>query len=132
MKNILTWNFSLKFMFVALLFTIFVWKFAVPSFRKFFYSGVMIDKSWADRLTEDSPAVTFCAKNNETGLGWKTNKTMKGEDWYDSAIVFFCNNQTVEYAVDCLHKQTFNLTESIKTPDINYENPVKADQRLWK
>ena len=131
MKTFLTLGLSLKSLFVALLFTFFVWQFAIPSFRKFLYSGVIADKRWILREPENSPSMTFCALNSETSLGWKSNKTFY-EDWYTkSAMVVFCNNQTsVDDAMDCLDKQTYNLTETIKTKN-SYGQTVRTDNGLW-
>ena len=132
MKTFFTWNLSLKLLFVALLFTFFVWRFAIPSFKKFLYSGVTIDKTWARRQQEDSPSVTFCALNNKAMLGWKRNESINEEDWFTSAIVVFCNNpKTVDDAMDCLDKETFNLTETIKTIKTTAGNNIKTNNEVW-
>ena len=132
MKYLLNWHLFLRFLSVGLLFTCFVWKFAIPSFEKFLDSGVMVDKIWAPRQPEDSPSFTFCALNNNELMGWKSNKSLKNEDWFKSAISDFCNNPTtVDDAMDCLDKQTFNLTETIKTTNLSHNEGVGADNELW-
>ena len=104
-----------KLLFIAFLFSVFVWQFAIPSFQKYLTAGVMVDKSWRRRQPEDSPTVTFCARNNNTGLGWKSmSKTSRDPNM--TAIDLQCNNpETVDDALDCLNKETFNLTETIKS-----------------
>ena len=129
MRNFLSWHFFLKSLFVALLFTFFVWRFAVPSIQKFLTSGVIVDRSWVRRQPEDSPSVTFCAQNNNTLGGWKITNIDNGGDWHTPALSILCNNPTtVENAVDCLESLTFNLTETIKTTNKKKE---EKENELW-
>ena len=131
MKKILSTHFLLKLLFVALLFAFFVWQFAIPSFRKFLYSGVTIDESWVRRQPEDSPSVTFCALNNDI-MGWKITKFNDEEDWFTSVISILCKNATtVADAEKCIEKDTFNLTETIKTSNNSFRKAVETENDLW-
>ena len=122
---------KLKLLFIALLFSVFVWQFAIPSFQKYLTAGVMVDKSWRKRKSKDSPSVSFCALNNKTGLGWKhSDKPIIDQN--TTAIGIQCNNPAnVEDALDCLHKETFNLTETIKTANSIIYPFVDPDEEIW-
>ena len=43
-----------KLLFIASLFSVFLWQFAIPSFRKYLNAGVMVDKTERTRQAEDS------------------------------------------------------------------------------
>ena len=111
------------------LFTIFVVKFAVPSFMKFVNSGTVNDKSWRQKTEEDFPSVTFCALNNKTLMGWK-NKEFRMEIG-QSFIESNCGNETtLKDTVDCIEKKTYNLTETIMTYNEDVKS-IRADDTLW-
>ena len=97
----------MKVLFVIIMFSIFIWKFGIPSFKKYTSSGVSEDFSWVS----DSPAVTVCALNKKTEAGWKTVATFNTA----SALDHYCDEQkSVKNATDCVEKKTFNFTEIIK------------------
>ena len=103
-------NVLLKLFFVILLFSFFVWQFAIPSFEKYLYSGNLGDKTKVYRNQEDSPSVTLCALNKKTGFGWKSSKITH----HTKIIESYCSNATtVIETTDCIDKNTFNLTETI-------------------
>ena len=83
----------LRVFFIAILFLVFGWQFAYPSVKKFVQSGVLTDKSWQRRKTEDSPAITLCALNKATSFGWKdgANDSLMMSI---SAFEMFCNQST--------------------------------------
>ena len=83
----------LRVSFIAILFLVFGWQFAYPSVKKFVQSGVLTDKSWERRKTEDSPAITLCALNKATSFGWKdsANDSLMMSI---SAFEMFCNQST--------------------------------------
>ena len=119
----------MKFLFVASVFSIFVLQFAIPSFNKYLYSGLTVDTTWEPRIPEDSPSITFCALNNKSMLGWKSARNLDG---HMLGIDVHCKTPaTVEDAIDCLEKETFNLTETIKPETSNFRNSFKTDNELW-
>ena len=81
-----------------------MWQFAYPSVKKFVDSGVLIDKTWQRRKTEDSPPVTICAQNKSTSYGWKEsgNESLM---FTISAFEMFCN-MTKDYE-ERIREKTF-------------------------
>ena len=80
---------------MIILFFFFVWQFGVPSFNKYINSGLVEDITRAPREQKDSPAVTVCAINNNTGLGWKGDKKVNINEL--SMIDVYCDEPiTVE------------------------------------
>ena len=125
----MSWSYLLRLIVIAVLFTIFVNIFALPSFNNYLDSGVFIDKRSVGRESNDTPAITFCAMDNETKIGWK-NKSF-GITWVD----MYCNNsKTVKDAVACLDDVTYNLTETIRDFEIegiDFINLIGTDNDLW-
>jgi hypothetical protein len=130
MGKFMSWNYVLRLLIIAVLFTIFVNIFAWPSINNYLDSGIFIDKHSVRRESNDTPAITFCAMVNETKIGWK-NKTNFVITWVDS----YCNNsKTVKDAVTCLDNLTYNLTETIrdhKNYDIQSINLIGTNNDLW-
>ena len=121
-----------KLLFIALLFSVFVWQFAIPSFHKYLSAGVMVDKSYRRRVAEDSPSVSFCALNNNTEFGWKSSDKPIIEQ-NTTAIDLLCNNPAnVDDALDCFNKETFNLTDTIKTANETIFKFVAPDAEIWR
>ena len=104
--------------------------FAMPSFSNYLNAGVIIEKNSVKRENKDTPAITFCAMDNETKLGWKNKKSV-GMTWVD----MYCNNsQTVKDAVACLDDVTYNMTETIidfEIDEIEFSNLIGTDNDLW-
>ena len=98
-----------KLIFITGLFTIFVVTFAWPSINKYLNAGVIVEKSSLKREIKDSPAITFCALNEN--YGWKKKVRMDGwKTWVD----LFCNNTTtLKDAMTCLDEGTFNHSETV-------------------
>ena len=84
------WISVLKLFFIAGLFTIYVNKFAWPSFKTYMDAGIIVEKSSVKREIEDSPAITFCAMKDEN-FGWK--KTKKFDEW-KPWLDIYCKNRT--------------------------------------
>ena len=99
-----------KLIFIAGLFSIFVVTFARPSIEKYLNAEVIVEKSSLKREKKDSPAITFCAYN-EQNYGWKKKVRINGyRTWVDE----FCNNTTsIKDAMTCLDEGTFNLSETV-------------------
>ena len=55
---------------VSLLFTVFSWKFAHPSIKKFLSSDTILVKTAGQKELEKYPSLTFCAQENVTFSGW--------------------------------------------------------------
>ena len=131
----MSWSYVLRLIVIAVLFTIFVNMFAKPSFNNYLNAGVIIEKSSVRREREDTPAITFCAMDNETGTGWKNKINIKvevGMTWVD----LYCNNsKTVKDAVSCLDNLTYNLTETIRDENVADEHELMpffgTDNDLW-
>ena len=104
-----------KLLFVASLFSLFVWKFAITSVNKFLDSGTISDKTWKYREPTDTPYITFCATDNKTGSGWKddTIRTDHSENNQTYIEIYCSNSTTVSAAMNCLDEQTYNLSETI-------------------
>ena len=134
--NCLNMSLVIKGMFISLLFSIFVWQFAIPSFNKYLYSGSMEDVKWVDREPDDSPAITFCAVNNKSLYGWKQTKE-ELESTHVSAVDHHCNKpDLVEHAEECVERETFNLTETIKmirVPNLEIQTLIVTPQKsFWR
>ena len=121
-------NVLLKLFFVILLFSFFVWQFAIPSFEKYLYSGNLGDKTKVYRNQEDTPSVTFCALK-KTELGWKSAK-MKN---HVKLIESYCSNATtVTETMDCIDMKTFNLTETIPPFNSTEVDFGETDDQQWR
>ena len=90
--------------------------FGYPSVKKIMFAGVLIENGWEQRQPEDSPKMTFCALNNKTVNGLRIIKT--GDFFiygWISAFDLYCNNtNTMQAAEDCLERNMFNPTDTIK------------------
>ena len=115
---------TFKLLFIALLFGIFVGKFAIPSVEKYMEYGILVEKSPEPRKSEDTPMVTICAKNNNTRWGWK-NTLLTG-----NIFKTYCNCSSVEDFMACLQNGTFNLNETILKVNTDLEN-VFWSQDIW-
>ena len=121
----------LKVLFVSILFGIFSWQFAYPSIKKWCESGVLTDKTWKRRETGDSPAITICAQNKITSFGWK-HIGDPAVRFKISAFEMFCNNsQDLQEALDCIDKETFNRTETIRNKESDLVRIVSQDEKIW-
>ena len=99
--------YCLKFMFVILLFLVFSWKFALPSFLRYLNSGLIVETSLSPRQPSDKPTITICAKNAQNGLSWKNIKNGR------NTLEKYCNFTKIEDAFDCINRRTYNMTEAI-------------------
>ena len=122
----------LKGLFIILLISFFIWKFAIPSLMKYQTAGVLVRKSWARRSLQDEPSITLCAINPETLDGWKTPRNK--DDLYP--LDSYCNNPAyTSDALKCFEEKTFNLRETIKENDLKEfyrRNVVTPDNKLWR
>ena len=121
----------LKALFITILFGVFGCQFAYPSIKKFFQSGVLTDKTWARRGSEDSPSVTICAQNKISSYGWKEtgNPDLR---FKIPAFEMFCNDtENVEKMLDCMDKKTFNLSETVLDAESEQVTFVKKDKEFW-
>ena len=100
-----------RLMFIAILFSVFIIKFALPSFHLYRDAGVFVDKHSIRRGVTASPAITFCALNRNN-LGWK-NDSIRPEDLFKPLQSICRNPASVEAALSCIDKETFNLTETV-------------------
>ena len=132
MGMFMSWSYVLRLLIIVVLFTIFVSMFAKPSFNNYLSAGVIIEKHSVKRENKDTPAITFCAMDNETKIGWKNSVKLEfGMTWVD----MYCNNsKTVKDAVACLDDVTYNLTETIRDFEIegiDFINLIGTDNDLW-
>ena len=131
METCKSWSYFLRLLFIAGLFTVFVCRFAWPSFNKYLHSGVFVDQSTKRRENKDSPTITFCALNNETEKGWK-KKIDEIADFYKTWPDKYCDNpEKIDDAVTCLNNGTFNLTETIRVGPNKNLNFIGPDHELW-
>ena len=76
------------------------------------FAGVIVEKSSVKREIKDSPAITFCALN-EDNVGWKN--TVGTWVQYGAWVDMYCANKTtVKDATACLDKASFNLSETVE------------------
>ena len=102
-----------KLSFIAMLVSVFIIKFAMPSFNKFREAGVIVERHSIRREHRDTPTITFCAVNAKY-MGWKNDSIRLADIFYPWRRI--CNNaSTVEAAMACINKKTFNLTETINS-----------------
>ena len=131
MGKFMSWSYLLRFLIIVVLFTIFVTLFGRPSFNNYLNAGVIIEKNSVKRENKDTPAITFCAMDNETTTGWKKEFSVNfefGLSWVD----MYCNNsKTVKDAVTCLDDVTYNLTETMRDFEHELIRPIGTDNDLW-
>ena len=110
----LLWYYCLKLMFVILLFLVFSWKFAFPSYLRYMDSGLIVETSLALREPSDKPTITLCARSPKTGLGWKNIKAGR------NTLKKYCNYTKLINYFNCINMRTFNMTETIlKNSQVN-------------
>ena len=120
----------MKVVFLSVLFGLFLWNFAIPSFHKYLYSGLMVDTTWKARTPEDSPSLTFCAMNSLSYVGWKKKMTPVKNM---TAIDLHCNqSKTTIEALNCFEENTYNLTDTIKSKESYFSNAVKPNDKIWQ
>ena len=129
MWNFKYWSCFLRLIFIAGLFTLFLIKFAWPSFKIYLNEGVIIEKSSARSQTEDSPSITCCVLSNRTDRGWRTEQLNEsGKHWVD----INCNSpDTVDDASAFLDNGTFNLNETILGSISPFLNFIPTNNKLW-
>ena len=120
----------MRCVFTASLFSVFVYKFGYPCYKQYLARGVITMTSWTRREDSDWPAITFCPLDKNTGHGWR-NISLKMEDstkpWTDR----FCGEEeNMEDALDCLHKRTFDLNETIQTLNGSW-NLLNTSNVFW-
>ena len=121
-------SFLLKLAFVTSLIIVFGWQFAFRSVKKFLDSGTTIDKTWEYSNQDDSPSITFCPKNNNSELGWKSGEFDRNQ----ALFATFCSNATtVTDAVRCIEKETYNLTETIMNVNTSLWNLTETNNPHW-
>jgi hypothetical protein len=130
----MSWSFFLRLLIIVVLFTIFVNICAWPSFNNYLNAGVIIEKTSVRRENKDTPAITFCAMDNDTNVGWKNKISVKvelGMTWVD----LYCNSSNkVKDAVACLDDVTYNLTETIRNTEVDecdFVNCIDTANDLW-
>ena len=122
---------------IICLFISFVFLFALPSFKKYMEAGVITEKSWTSLHPTDWPFLTLCKYHNETFIGWKnTHVTNYYVNYSWSWADQFCEEaKSIEDALACLHKETFNLSEKIIKGTIGGSNVsgilVNKDNSFW-
>ena len=125
---------SLRLIVTICLLIIFLWKFAYPSINKYLDAGVITEKSWRRREVSDSPAVTLCALNRDSGAGWK-NTIFEWEELDKTSMELFCGNpNTIEEALSCFKNDTYSLDETLvllngtRVKGVDY---IKKDNIYW-
>ena len=83
----------MKVLFICIMLTIFIWRFAIPWITKYMNSGLIEDVAWVERQEEDSPAITVCALNDKSENGWKSDKKIHCN--YNSAMNLYCENSSL-------------------------------------
>ena len=121
------WIFNLSF--IAMLVSVFIIKFALPSFNMYKDAGVIVEKYSIRREHKDSPTITFCAVN-ENYMGWKDDSIVL-EDLYEPWRKVCNNATTVEAAITCISTKTFNLTETINSHPDPTGSTLDMDKEVW-
>ena len=121
------WVFKLSF--IAMLVSVFIIKFALPSFNKYRDAGVIVEKHSIRREHVDTPTITFCA-TNENYVGWK-NDSIVLEDLFDPWRKVCNNASTVEAAMTCIDNKTFNLTETINSHPNPTGMTLDMNREVW-
>ena len=130
-----------KIGFSLILLIIFIFFFGIPSWKKFQAKEVMINQRKINQIEGITPAVTICALNTVTLQGWKYSHIKKENDkkkgnakdnrnkrnalkddeaedditlsnYRNSFLSLHCEGS--QLLDDCINKETFNLTETIK------------------
>ena len=106
---------TLKIIFVAFLFFLFICVFGWPSLTKYRNSGTMMDNFERPLQKTDSPSVTICASDPTTEYGWKnSNMTFKNLDTTSFEFVYRAGGCETETNLSgCILKQSFLLSEFI-------------------
>ena len=114
----------MKLFFTTALFIFFLVQFAIPSFKKYLHDGVMVEKIWKTRQSNDTPSVTFCAQPRNSVNGWKNTSIRSIFDLIDK----HCGNPVnMDDAMDCLDRETYNQSETIGFIEgINEFDPYKT------
>ena len=118
-----------KLSFIAMLVSVFIIKFALPSFKMYKDAGVVVEKYSTRRKHTDSPTITFCAVNANY-MGWKDD-SIGMVDLYDPWKKVCNNATTVESAMSCINNKTFNLTETINSHPDPTEMTLDMNEEVW-
>ena len=126
-----SWMSCMKCVFTLCLFFVFLYKFGLPSYRRYSAGGVITETSWEKRKNTDWPAITFCPLRQDTLHGWRNNAS-EVEDIYKTWTDRFCSEaESMEDALECLHRGTFSLNETILNTNESWKY-LGTDNQFWR
>ena len=105
--------------FIHSLFTTFLYYFGIPALKEYLKEEVFvkISKDSSTDGTVPAPAVTVCAVNPETGLGWKSESTVQSsENGYGG-----CEGLDGKEFVDCVNALAYDIEDIVVTSPYSKE-----------
>ena len=116
MKMFITGKVLLKGFFILSLFTTFLYNFGIPAMKEYLKEEVFvkISKDSSTDGTVPAPAITVCAINPETGLGWKSESTAQSTK---NGFVG-CDGLDGKKFIDCVNTLAYDIEDIVVTiPD---------------